>query len=81
MCMCVCSSCLSPPRPQVRNSWGGRWGDKGYIKVLRKKTEQCGTDFTPEHGSACEGDTDPVTVCGVCGILSESVYPTGIRLA
>jgi len=26
----------------VKNSWGNRWGDAGYIKILRDSTNKCG---------------------------------------
>ena len=52
----------------VRNSWSPTWGEDGYIRLLREDPsdydsldEICGTDETPQHGSACEGETDPVT--------------------
>ena len=35
-------------------------------------------DRKPGDGSACKGDTKPVQYCGVCGILSDSSYPTGV---
>merc|ERR1719329_315526 len=66
----------------VRNSWGN-WGEKGYIRMQRygEGSEPCGLDKSPQDGDACEGDTDPRTYCGECGILSSSSYPTGMRTA
>ncbi len=65
----------------VRNSWSPTYGEKGYIKVLRTKDEEgrCGTDTTPLDGSACAGQTDPVKVCGTCGIIYDTAYPTGAK--
>merc|ERR1739848_765165 len=53
----------------VRNSWGS-WGEKGYIRMQRygEGNEPCGTDKRPQDGDACDGDTDPRTYCGECGI-------------
>merc|ERR1711953_860675 len=44
----------------VRNSWGGGWGESGYIRVERRGEgkEPCGTDKTPQDGDACAGDTN-----------------------
>lgn len=63
----------------VRNSWSPSYGELGYIRVLRDDADEsnCGTDVTPQDGSACEGETEPVKVCGTCGILYDSSYPTG----
>lgn len=65
----------------VRNSWGAGWGERGYIRMSRhgEGKEPCGVDSTPQHGEACKGDTKPVTLCGLCGILSASSYPTGVQ--
>merc|ERR1711963_476791 len=63
----------------VRNSWGSRWGDDGYIKLKRQATPQCGTDSTPLMGTGCENDgNDVLTVCGQCGVLFDVVYPIGV---
>jgi len=66
----------------VRNSWSPSYGEIGYIRVLRSDSDEtnCGMDVTPQHGTACEGQTDPVKVCGTCGILYDSSYPTGVAL-
>ena len=67
----------------VRNSWSPSYGELGYIRVLRTDEDEtnCGMDITPQDGTACEGETDPVKVCGTCGILYDSSYPTGSELA
>lgn len=64
----------------VRNSWGD-WGEQGYIRIQRfgEGKEPCGMDNSPQDGMACKGDTKPVKYCGLCGILSDSSYPTGVK--
>ncbi len=63
----------------VRNSWSASWGENGYIRLNRDENI-CGTDITPQDGSACEGETEPVQACGTCGILFDSAYPIGASL-
>lgn len=64
----------------VRNSWSPSWGEQGYIRLARfdNEDEICGMDITPQDGTACEGDDEPVRVCGTCGILYDSSYPSGV---
>merc|ERR1740117_1033061 len=62
----------------VQNSWGADWGEEGRIRVLRSdgdQSETCGVDRQPEVGTACKGGPKEVTVCGMCGILYDSVVP------
>jgi len=70
----------------VRNSWGPKFGEEGYIRVLRSPgNEPCAVDPTPKDGICGDGPMcecpSPVTYCGMCGILAASSYPTGARLA
>lgn len=65
----------------VRNSWGGGWGQDGYMYLERygEGKEPCGIDKKPGDGIACKGDSTQETWCGECGILSSSSYPQGVK--
>merc|ERR1712159_451955 len=55
---------------------------EGYIRIYRQDSDAtCGTDTDPASGSGCQGGPSTQKVCGVCGILSDSSYPTGAKLA
>jgi len=62
---------------QIQNSWGDDWGETGHIRMLRQDNSEtyCGTDNKPQEGTACKGEDDPVPVCGMCGVLFDSVVP------
>lgn len=61
----------------ILNSWGSDWGEGGYIRMLQTTNdgEHCGVDKQPLAGSACEGETEPVKVCGMCGVLYDASVP------
>lgn len=64
---------------ELQNSWGRFWGENGHIKLLRAEDEDrdyCGWDSEPDKGVACQDDNaTKVWVCGMCGVLYDSVVP------
>ncbi len=50
------------------------------LKRYGEGKEPCGMDRKPQDGGACAGDTKPEKLCGACGILSDSSYPTDVKL-
>ena len=63
----------------IRNSWTPLWGESGYIRL--KRTTSCGIDRTPQDGNGCAGGPNDIKVCGMCGVLSDTAYPVGTKLA
>jgi len=60
----------------IQNSWGADWGEAGHIRLERHSDgDYCGMDNDPQKGIACKGEKDPVPVCGMCGVLFDSVVP------
>jgi cathepsin L len=71
----------------VRNSWGPRWGELGYIRLKRVGEEECAWDMNPDDGAACTLDPEgnqviplPQYVCGNSGILFDTTVPLGVFL-
>lgn len=69
----------SPPPPL---SFPPAYGEKGYLRIARTSDEAdlCGTDVTPSDGVGCLDGPANITVCGTCGILYDTCYPTGAYL-
>jgi len=60
----------------IQNSWGQDWGEGGHIRLERHDADTyCGMNNDPQKGVACQGETEPVPVCGMCGVLFDSVVP------
>jgi len=68
----------------VRNSWKPTWAESGYIRLhrvnpatLADEEAICGMDKSPQDGTACEGQTDAVKVCGTSGVHFDNVIALG----
>jgi len=60
----------------IQNSWGNDWGEEGIVRLERHaEGGYCGMNNDPQKGVACKGETAPVPVCGMCGVLFDSVVP------
>lgn len=59
----------------IRNSWSPHWGEKGYIRLIRHSTPQCGWDVNPQDGTGCKNGPAQLWACGQCGVLFDTLYP------
>lgn len=66
----------------IRNSWGTEWGINGYMMLKREKDEvKCTTNYMPQLAAGCQNDGQEIQmVCGMCGVLFEASYPTGVNV-
>jgi len=65
---------------RIRNSWGKEWGEEGHIRLLRHDNtgDYCGVDSKPQDGVGCDGGPETLPVCGMCGVLSDTSYPSEV---
>ena len=68
----------SPDYWLVRNSWGGKWGEAGYIRLTRANDNVTYTNDNPAEGNACKPFPAKQSVMGESGVLFDASYPTGV---
>eukprot|EP00746_Dinoflagellata_sp_MGD_P141913 gnl/MRDRNA2_/MRDRNA2_74930_c0_seq1.p1 gnl/MRDRNA2_/MRDRNA2_74930_c0~~gnl/MRDRNA2_/MRDRNA2_74930_c0_seq1.p1 ORF type:complete len:527 (-),score=101.67 gnl/MRDRNA2_/MRDRNA2_74930_c0_seq1:15-1502(-) len=67
---------------KIRNSWGTDFGEDGFIRLRRHPSgEPCGKDMDMQKGVGCQDEPKEGTVCGECGVLSDTAYPVGTKLS
>ena len=57
--------------------WGTSFGEEGFIRVQRYGANPpCAEDTAPSDGDGCNNGPPEVMVCGSCGILYDTTYPS-----
>lgn len=65
----------------IRNSWGGSWGEAGYMRLSRANDDKTFIDQEPGNGVGCKPFPKTQSVMGESGVLFDISYPTDVRAA